>query len=272
MTDRIASIRARLAEAGLATAEAEAPRLAAAADCGRDLDQLIARRVAGTPLEYLLGRVRFLGVELLADPGALVPRAETEILGRTALRVLGELGRSEPRVIDMCCGAGNLACAIATAVPAARLFASDLTDGCVALSRRNVDHLGLADRIAVVQGDLFAPLVGLGLEGTIDVVVCNPPYISTGRLTEGDRKELLDHEPREAFDGGPYGLSIHQRVIKQARDFLRPGGHLLFEFGLGQERQLAALFKRGRVYSEVRFENDADGKPRVAHAHIRESQ
>ncbi len=274
MSDAIAAIQSKLADGGVGTAARDAERIAtvAAANPALDIDELIVRCIAGTPLEYLLGRATFMGVELLADPGALVPREETEILGRTALDVLQALDVVEPRVIDMCCGAGNLACALAMKLPSVRVWGSDLTDGCVNLARRNVKDLSLGNRVNIVQGDLFAPLVDRGIEGTIDVIVCNPPYISTSRLTEGDRRKLLEHEPREAFDGGPYGLSIHQRVTKDARAFLRPGGHLLFEFGLGQDRQLAALFKRSRAYGEVQFESDADGNPRVAHARLQESQ
>jgi len=213
------------------------------------------------------GRQTFLGVELLCGPGALVPRAETEILGRTALEKL----RSCPagvRVIDMCCGAGNLACAIATHLPGAKVWASDLTDGSVQWARRNVEQLGIGDRVMVAQGDLFAGLEGKGLEGTVDAVVCNPPYISTGRLA-GDRTALLETEPREAFDGGPYGLSIHQRVIGDAPRFLRPAGWLLMEFGLGQHRQVKILLERSRRFVELGFISDAAGAPRVAVARLR---
>jgi release factor glutamine methyltransferase len=214
---------------------------------------------------YRLGRQAFMGLDLLAAPGALVPREETELLGRTAVEALRGCEAAEPRVIDVCCGSGNLACAVAAAFPAARVWASDLTDGCVALARRNAEHLHFQDRLTVVQGDLFAPLALTvpPLEGTVDLVVCNPPYISTGRL-EKDRAELLEHEPREAFDGGPYGLSIHQRVIKDALAFLRPGGTLLFEIGAGQERQITILFDRARAYEGVTLVSDAGGSPRVA--------
>jgi release factor glutamine methyltransferase len=212
---------------------------------------------------YEKGRVTFMGVTLVIARGALVPREETELLGQTALNALKELGSEQPRVIDMCCGSGNLAAALAVHVPNARVWASDLTDGCVAVAQKNVQHLDLSERVQVRQGDLFASLAGLGLENSIDVVVCNPPYISEKRLT-GDRAELLDNEPREAFDGGPYGLSIHQRVIKDALAFLKPGGLLMFEFGLGQEKQLKILFERSKAYEDIRLVSNAAGEPRVA--------
>jgi release factor glutamine methyltransferase len=207
------------------------------------------------------GTTTFLGVELAVLPDALVPREETELLGRTALELIHGLGRPA-RVVDMCCGAGNLACALAALSPDARVWASDLTDGAVHNARVNVEKLGLSDRVIIAQGDLFAPLETVGLQGTINLIVCNPPYISTGRL-EKDRGHLLEHEPREAFDGGPYGLSIHQRVIAAAPDYLAPGGWLAFEIGEGQDRQLDLLFKRARRFAQAEARRDAAGAVRV---------
>lgn len=203
---------------------------------------------------------RFMDVDLEVAPGALVPRAETELLGQTAVQILQARGDRQ-RAIDMCCGSGNLACGVAAAIDDVQMWASDLTDETVQLAERNVVRLGLSSRVQVRQGDLFAGLTDLGLEGTIDVMICNPPYISTSRLA-GDRAYLLEHEPREAFDGGPYGLSIHQRVIKEGLPFLKPDGWLLFEIGLGQEKQLEQLFRRSKAYRTVQFVNDAD-VPRV---------
>jgi release factor glutamine methyltransferase len=95
------------------------------------------------------------------------------------------------------------------------------------------------------------------------MVVANPPYISTARLAK-DRATLLEREPIEAFDGGPYGISVHQRLVRDAVAVLRPGGWLLFEIGLGQERQVKLLFDRAKSYTGVEFVADAEGRPRVA--------
>lgn len=202
---------------------------------------------------------RFMGVDLLVERGVLIPRSETELLGATAL----EVASSPSRIIDMCCGSGNLACALATRLPGARIWASDLTDACVSLARRNVEYTGVADRVKVVQGDLFSGLQHL--HGTIDLIVCNPPYISHAKLA-GERAMLLESEPREAFDGGPYGLTIHQRVVREALPFLKPGGWLLFEIGAGQERQVQLLIERTRAYQELRTVANAAGEVRVVGA------
>ncbi|WP_314957510.1 class I SAM-dependent methyltransferase [Bradyrhizobium cosmicum] len=217
---------------------------------------------------YERGRTLFMGIELLVTPGALVPRRETELLGRTAVETLRRMSLPAPRIVDMCCGAGNLACAISLEIPGARVLASDVTDGCVELARRNAAYHGLDSCVAVLQGDLFDALSGLQLERTIDMIVCNPPYISDSRL-RGDRASLLIDEPREAFAAGPYGLSIHMRVAKDAPRYLRPGGLLLFEVGLGQERQVAILLERNAAYENVQVVTDESGAGRVVVAYAK---
>jgi HemK-like putative methylase len=211
---------------------------------------------------------RFCGLDLEISRDVLVPREETELLARTAIALVGD-ARESPSfrgyVVDMCCGAGNLACALASAHPTLRVWASDLTAPCVALARRNVERLGLGARVDVRQGDLFAPLRELSpmrLDGAVDLVVCNPPYISSGKLA-GESAHLLETEPREAFDAGPYGFAVHKRVIQDALAFLRVGGWLVFEIGKGQERQISSLFARARGYAATRTFCDSEGAVRV---------
>ena len=203
----------------------------------------------------------FMGVELEVGPGVLVPRTETELLGRTALDLLAPL--SHPIVIDMCCGSGNVGLGIASGRADVRLYGSDITDETVAHARLNAERLGLTPRVTYEQGDMFAALAKYDLVGSVDVVACNPPYISTGKL-ETESAHLLENEPREAFDAGPYGIAIHQRLIAEAVPFLRQGGWLVFEFGLGQERQTKALLSRAKAYSAPEFRFDEEGRPRVA--------
>lgn len=209
---------------------------------------------------YLSGSTTFMGLDLAVAPGALVPRLETELLGRTALDRLQAITPSG-RVADMCCGVGNLACAIAHHAPDVRVWAADLTEACVALARQNVARHALESRVSIHRGDLFDALAGLALEGTIDLIVCNPPYISDRRL-ESDGAHLLQLEPREAFAAGPYGLDIHLRVADQALGFLRPGGVLMFEAGLGQDRQVTRLLQR-KGYADISVVRNGAGEGRV---------
>lgn len=215
--------------------------------------------------------LKFMDVDIVAAENVLKPRAETEILGRRAVEQLLQIGVVRPiRVVDMCCGSGNLAVAIAIHVTDCRVWAADLTDGAVEAARGNVGRHGLSGRIEVRQGDLFAALEGDDLEGTIDLVVCNPPYISAARL-DGSSAHLLLEEPREAFDGGPFGLSIHQRLIRDAVAFLKPGGFLMCEFGEGQDRQVASLIGRSKGYHPCETVSDVNGISRVAVARRLES-
>lgn len=257
----------RLVRAGVEDAAAQAARIVerAAGDETKALG-LADALAAGRPLGLLVGQASFLGVPILCAEGVLAPRLETELLGAA---VLAELrGVESPRVIDMCCGSGNLACAIAVHRPDARVWAADLTDECVDLARRNATALELTGRVTVYQGDLFDAF-GDGPDGpprgAVDAVVCNPPYISTAKL-ETERAGLLDHEPRAAFDGGSYGIAIHQRVVRIAMDYLRPGGLLCFEIGLGQGKQVTSLFNRARTYGEVQAVTNPSGEPRVLFA------
>jgi release factor glutamine methyltransferase len=173
-------------------------------------------------------------------------------------RMRGEGHAQEFLMIDMCTGPGNLACALAHAVPACHVWACDLGEQCCALTKKNAERLGLGHAVNVRCGDLFQAVAGDKLEGKIDLIVCGPPFISTGRLAK-DRAYLLDHEPRAAFDAGPYGVAIHQRVIKEGRTFLHPGGVLIFEVGEGQARQVVRLFERAEAYDSIHVVDEGDG-------------
>lgn len=219
------------------------------------------------------GRQTFMGLELEVGPGALVPRHDTEALGKTMLAAVRDMiSNSEapknPILIDLCCGVGNLGCALAVHLPEARVYLADLLVTSTALAQRNVERLGIQDRVTVLQGDLFQPLEGLGLEGRVTAIVCNPPYISSRKL-EQERHEIVEHEPREAFDGGPYGLTIHQRVCREAHRWLQPGGWLMFECGAGQGRQVSMLFDRTRQFGPAQVIEPEPGAAGVAGARIK---
>jgi release factor glutamine methyltransferase len=205
-----------------------------------------------------LGTVSFLGFTLEVAAGALVPRPETELLARVAIDAIRARGDA-PVVVDVGCGAGNLACAIARALPAARVYALDIAPTAVALTRRNAERLGVS--VTAFESDVFAALPS-DLRGRVDAIVANPPYISTSKL-EGERAGLLANEPREAFDAGPYGLALHQRIVADARTFLRADGLFACEFGRGQERQLRIVLERARGYTPATFHHDEAGAPRA---------
>ncbi len=222
--------------------------------------ELVRRRIEGVPLSYLTGRQVFMGIEMLAGPEALIPRKETEIVCRGALSRLPLQGAC--RVIDVCCGAGNLGLAIAILRPETVVTGSDLSVEAVALANRNAEFLGLAGRASFAAGDLFAPFDTAEHTGQIDLVICNPPYISTARVEQMPR-EISAFEPRMAFDGGPFGVRILTRLVREARKFLKPDGWLTFEVGLGQGPAMQKILQASPLYRDVESLPDAGGETRA---------
>jgi release factor glutamine methyltransferase len=228
------------------------------------LRELIERRKAGVPLAHLTERQTFLGLEMLAGPEALIPRKETEILGRAALAKINCMARERGAliVIDLCTGSGNLALAYAYYEPQARVHASDLLAEAVALARRNVDFLGLGERVALRLGDLLAPFEDPQFVGRCDFLSCNPPYISSAKLKEM-HPEIARHEPQAAFNGGVYGVSVLMKVLRQAPRFLRPGSWLGLEVGHGQGEGIARQLAKNPAYAAVETYVDAAGEVRA---------
>jgi len=228
------------------------------------LADLVGERLRGTPLAHLTQRQRFMGLELLAGPQALIPRRETELLGHAAAQLLAEAATGGRAVLalDVCTGSGNLALGMAAHVPTARLFAADLSHDAVDLARQNAAALGLQHRVEVREGDLLAPFDAAEFLGQIDVLTCNPPYISSPKI-DTMPSEIAAHEPRLAFDGGPFGIRILQRLIREAPRFIRPGGWLAFEVGLGQGPAVSKRLTLTAGYAEVRALTDAQGEVRA---------
>lgn len=240
------------------------PLAALDADGEARLAALVERRLAGTPLAHLTGRQHFMGLEMLASEAALIPREETELLGQAALEALSEVaGRNgTARAIDLCTGSGNLALALARHEPRAQIWGADLSSEAVAFARENAKYLGLSDRVTFVTGDLLEPFDSVSFAANVDVVVCNPPYISTAKLaTMAD--EIREHEPRLAFDGGPFGIRILARLLEDAPRVLRNGGVLAFEVGLGQGPGIARRLRRQGGYADVTEITDSHGEMRA---------
>lgn len=244
-----------------ATATAELPPLDALAIAR--LETLVARRLDGVPLAHLTGRQHFMGLEMLAGPEALVPRAETELLARAAIDcALEDTGALSIRIVDVCTGSGNVALAIAAHVANAQVFGADLDASAVALARRNAQHLGLEGRAQFRAGDLLAPFDTPQFLGQVDLLTCNPPYISSAKVGQM-AQEISAHEPRMAFDGGPLGISILLRLIEEAPRFLRSGGWLAFEVGLGQGASVVRRLQKDASFREVRAVDDHAGAVRA---------
>jgi release factor glutamine methyltransferase len=235
----------RLRAAGCVFAEEEAALLLDTGASGAGLETLVARRVAGEPLEHVLGRVEFCGLRLAVEPGIFVPRTRTEFLAEEAVRATtGE----RPVVVDLCCGCGAVGAAVVAAHPDAELHAADLDPAAVRVARRNLPQA------AVHEGDLYAALP-LGLRGRVGVLVANAPYVPTAAIAAMP-PEAREHEPLDALDGGRDGLDVLRRVVWEASAWLAPGGVLLVESGRDQAPLLRDAVARAGLRPGVVTDDD----------------
>lgn len=242
-------IAARLRAAGCVFAEDEARLLATSGASDEALAVMLARRVAGHPLEHVLGWVDFCGLRLDVAPGVFTPRQRSALLVHCA----AELTPTGATVLDLCCGCGALGAALAAVVGKLRLHASDISGTAVGLARHNLAPW----QAACYRGDLFDPLPR-ALRGGFDTILCNTPYVPTHRLPSLPR-EAREHEPRASLDGGADGLDVQRRVAGEVREWLMPGGHLLFEVAEDQERGCIRLLEDAglRAWARRREETDA---------------
>ncbi len=246
---RADDVTARLRAAGSVFAEDEAALLLAEASSAEALEELVERRIGGEPLETILGWAGFCGLRVRTAPRVFVPRRRTELLARRAAALLPEGGVA----VDLCCGTGAVAMAIASLASPAVLHAADLDPAAVACARRNLEPLGGS----VTEGDLFAALPD-ALRGRIDVLAVNAPYVPTDAIATMP-PEARDHEARMALDGGADGLDLHRRIAAGAPQWLAPGGAVLIETGRTQAAWTAVLLSSAGLAVDVESDDEVDG-------------
>jgi release factor glutamine methyltransferase len=230
----------RLRAAGCVFAEDEARLLVAAAGTTADLEDLLARRVSGLPLEQVLGWADFCGLRITVRP-VFVPRRRTELLVRRA----ATLAAPSATVLDLCCGSGAVGAVLLAAEPTLRLYSVDIDPVAAACARENVTARGGT----VLTGDLFDPLPA-ALRGHIDLIVANAPYVPTDAIDRMPREARL-HEARVALDGGADGHEVQRRLVADAPEWLANGGHLLVETSVGQAPLTAAIMARHGLTARV---------------------
>jgi release factor glutamine methyltransferase len=228
------------------------------------LSVFVDQRLSNTPLAYITGRQSFMGIELLSDKRALIPRNETEILGRKALELSNTIAeeQEEVKVIDVCCGAGNIGLALAYYNYKVIVSASDISQEAVDLASDNISFLELNDRVHAIQGDLFSAFERDEYYGKTHLIVCNPPYISSAKVPKMVQ-EISENEPSLAFDGGMLGTKIILKLIIGSPKFLAKGGWVVFECGVGQGPFIQHLCERSEFYSKVDSVSDNFGNIRV---------
>jgi release factor glutamine methyltransferase len=227
------------------------------------VESLVARRVAREPLQYLLGTQEFCGLEFSVSPAVLIPRPETELLIHQVIGRVQSL--SKAIIVDVGTGSGCVAITLASRLNGQRVFAIDRSPEALAVAQYNAMRHAVSDSIEWLEGDLLAPLRGRLSEKSVDVIVSNPPYISESDWA-GLEPEVRVFEPRMALVGGAQGTEIHERLLRESREFLTPGGLLVMEIGAGQAPTIRQLAGRIGGYAALRIIEDAAGIERVVMA------
>ncbi|MFJ4654994.1 putative protein N(5)-glutamine methyltransferase [Nocardia sp. NPDC088792] len=242
---------ARLRAAGCVFAEDEAALLLGAATDAAHLESLVVQRIAGYPLEHLLGWAEFRGLRVGVAAGVFVPRQRTGFLVEQAV-ALGRAGTAADRTLvalDLCCGCGALGLAFATEAAVAglrvELTAADIEPAAVACARTNLAALGAS----VYEGDLF-DAIPVDLAGRVDILLANTPYVPSAEIARMP-PEARDHEPRVALDGGADGLDILRRIAAVAPEWLAPGGQLLVEESEEQASAAAEIMRRHGLVARI---------------------
>lgn len=224
---------------------------------------LVQRAAAEEPIAYLTGRAHFFNLEFEVSSDVLIPRPDTETLVENVLQLVrNQAGFEAPRVLDLCTGSGCVAAAIAHHLKAATVVAVDISPAAAEVARRNIERLGLSDRVAVAQGDLFEPLSTMVDTQPFHLIVANPPYIASAQIESLDRS-VKDYEPTSALDGGLDGLTIHRRILEGAPQRLSPGGRVYLEIAFDQGESAREAAGACTGFDEVRILKDYGGRDRV---------
>lgn len=226
-----------------------------------DYLRLIERRAAGEPLQYITGHQEFYGLDFIVTSDVLIPRPETEFLVERVIKLIKESTEETPLVVDVGTGSGCIAVAVAVHVAQARVIATDCSHAALDVARQNADKQGVASRIEFFEGDLLEPLALRGLEGQVDLIVSNPPYVPAADL-EHLQREIREHEPRLALFGGDDGLDFYRRLLRDSRRFLNPRGKLVFEIGFSQLPAIREIIYANN-FELVEVTEDLQGIPRT---------
>jgi len=228
------------------------------------LHDLVKRAGLHEPVAYLTGRTEFYSLELEITADCLIPRPETELLVQRAIEFLRT--RSGVQYIcDLCTGSGCIAVAIAKNVPDARVTATDISSAALEVAARNVEKHRLNEHVRLLCGDLFEPVIKQLDVNQFDLIVCNPPYVSTAEYEILD-KNVKDYEPESALLAGADGLDIYRRIIDKVYDFLKPGAALMLEIGYAQGPAVRELLEQTGAFAQIKIEKDHQDNDRIVSA------
>ena len=226
------------------------------------LHDLVKRAGQSEPIEYLTGKTEFYSLQFSVTSDCMIPRPETELLVEKAIEFL-QSRTGTPLVCDIGTGTGCIAIAIAKNCPNVRIIATDICDAALSAAAENIKKHQLQDRIELLCGDLFEPIAP-HLDGPkLDLIICNPPYVSTAEF-ETLEKNVKDYEPKLALLAGRDGLDVHRRIVEEADTFLKPDATLMLEIGYSQGQAVRKLLEKSGCFAEIKIEKDLNDNDRIA--------
>jgi release factor glutamine methyltransferase len=230
------------------------------------LHSLVKWCIAAEPVQYLVGRCEFYSMSFKVCPDCLIPRPETELLVERAIEFLrGRADLGQQYVCDLCTGSGCVAAAVAKNEPNCKVIATDICDKALAVAAENIVKYKLTDRVKLLAGDLFEPIISQLDVKRFDLIVSNPPYVSRAEYENLDAK-VKKYEPRLALDGGDDGLDIYRRIASQAGEHLKPGGALMLEIGYLQGDAVKKMLEETGGFGRITIEKDFNNNDRIVTA------
>lgn len=229
--------------------------------------QLIEERKSGKPVQYITGHQEFMGLDFAVGEGVLIPRPDTEILVERVLELLK--GKKMPKIADLCTGSGAIGVSLAYYIKDSFVYATDLSKNALEYCKKNALMNNVLDRFKILEGDLTKPLFSEGLEGELDVLVSNPPYISKREMDELP-VSVRCYEPHLALYGGEEGFDFYVKILKDAPKLLKKGSILVFEIGYNQGDTLRELIEKTDLYKDIKLEKDLAGLDRCVYCYLKE--
>ncbi len=228
------------------------------------MHELVKRAARAEPIGYLIGKIEFFSIEFEISPDCLIPRPETELLVESAVEFLRS--RSAKKLVcDLCTGCGCIAVAIAKNVPSVDIIATDISDAALKTAAKNIENHNLKNRIKILCGDLFDPLIAQLDIAKFDLIVCNPPYVSSSEYQALGRN-VKDYEPKIALYAGDDGLDTYRRITEKVCDFLNPDAALILEIGYSQGPAVRELLGKAGCFGEIKIEKDYQNNDRIVTA------
>lgn len=236
--------------------------------------ELIDRRSNGEPVQYIMGSQEFMGLEFIVNENVLIPRQDTETLVEDALEIINtgtlrgedmDVKRKEWDILDLCTGSGAIGVSLARIANKVNVTCSDISEGAIKVAKENAQKHGVAKSVKFEQGDLFKPFSKPFRKQKFDMIISNPPYIKSS-IIPTLQKEVCEHEPLSALDGGENGLDLYERIVGGVGGHLRKGGVLLLEIGHDQGEAVSGLLSRNGDFTSIRVLKDLANRDRIVFA------